>query len=168
MENKLNFNLPSHIDAEFYILKIKKLKLSKLKIGITNKKPRKSPSYFLIEETPHFSFVENYLLGRKEKTCLGYKNYKEYNEYNKHHLDEENFKKLIDNIISKGFKDNNSRIVCLRNFYNPFNESYKVLDGSHRLAIISVLNFKNVNVAVANYKQSFFKRKSKILKFNRI
>ena len=162
--NDLNKNIPKHLDAEFYIYKTRKIKLSKLKIKVTNKESRKISNYLQIEKTPHFSFVENYLFGKEEKVCLGYKNYEEYNEYNQHHLNVDNFKILINNIITNGFEEKNSKIICLRNFYNPINKSFKVLDGSHRLAIISVLNFKNVNVAIANYKVNILKRKLESLK----
>jgi len=163
MDNKFKFNLPSHLDENFKIVRIKKINLSKLKIGVTNKKSRKLPSYFPIKKTPHFSFVKSYILGKAEESCLGYKNYKEYNEYNKHYLNEKNFKELIDNIISKGYQEKTSRIICLRELYNPLNGSYKVLDGSHRLAIISFLNFKKVDISIAKYKQNFLKRKVKFL-----
>ena len=164
MANQFEFNIPSFIDSEFYISKLKKIKLKKLKIKLTNKTSRKISTYLPIEETPHFSFVENYLLGKKERICLDYKNYKEYNEYNGHYLDEENFKNLIDSIISKGFQEKDSKIICLKNFYNPFYGSFKVLDGSHRLAILLFLNFKDVNVAIAKHKKNFVKRKLNFLK----
>lgn len=164
MQNNLNFNLPSHIDSEFYIFKIQKLSLSKLKVKITNKKSTNISTYLPIHETPHFSFVENYLLGKNEKVCSGYKSYKEYNSYNKHHLNEINFQKLIDNIISNGFDQNHSKIICLRKFYNPFSNYFKVIDGSHRLAVISFLKFKHIDVAIANYKNNFFQRKLKNIK----
>lgn len=164
MIDNFNLNIPNHIDSEFYILKIDKLCLSDLLVKVTNKKSRNISTYLPIEETPHFSFVESYISGKKEKPKSGYRNYKEYNQYNQHHLDVINFQKLIDNIISNGFHKNNSKIICLRKSYNPFKKFFKVLDGSHRLAVIYFLNFKNVDVAIANYKKNFFQRKFNIMK----
>tara|TARA_Y100000589_G_scaffold151522_1_gene144486 strand:- start:3604 stop:4107 length:504 start_codon:yes stop_codon:yes gene_type:complete len=164
MINKLILNLPSHIASEFYISKIEKLSLSDLKVKVTNKNSRNISTYLSIKETPHFSFVESYISGKKEKFSAGYRNYKEYNYYNEHHLDEIKFQKLIDNIICNGFNDTNSKIVCLKNFYNPLINYFKVLDGSHRLAVISFLQFKSVDVAIANHKNNFFQRKLRIMK----
>ena len=164
MINNLSLYLPSHIDSEFYISKIQKLSLSDLKVKVTNKNSRSISTYLSIEQTPHFSFVESYISGKKEKLSAGYRNYKEYNDYNEHHLDEINFQKLIDNIISNGFNDTNSKIVCLRKFYNPLRNYFKVIDGSHRLAVIYFLKFKSVDVAIANYKNNFFQRKLRIMK----
>ena len=166
MINLSNIELPKFLESEFKVVCIKEIKLSKLRINVAGKSSKKIPNYLPIIKTPHYGFVNYYLYRRKEKPCLEFKNYHNYNKYNKHHLDTEKFKLFIDKIISEGFIQNNSKIICIRSKYFLFNRSYDVLDGSHRLAILEALNYKYIDVALAIRKENLiFRIFSKINKY---
>lgn len=114
--------------------------------------------YVPVTETPHYVFARHVLLGDRIRPVSGYADYSHYRSVLPHPCTEEQFTELIESIRRHGY-DESRPIAVFRSWRRPWPLGrWDVADGFHRLAILTVLGHRRLNVVVLRRRQSIWGR----------
>lgn len=138
---------PNSLNNFFNPKELIKVKVSKLYVGyvFTNK-----VNYINVKNTIHYKYAVEEILNLKS----GLEN--KYNDYHKktgHNTNSISYRKLIRNIKDTGYNSNLFPILVYRSLSRIYPlKRWDVIDGFHRLAILSAMGHEEVEVAVCKYK----------------
>jgi hypothetical protein len=137
---------PEHL-SNFYCQNNRiKVKVSKLYVGYAK---GKNINYTNVKNTIHYKFAssELKLVGDLDK---------EYNDYHLntgHDTNSVSYRRLIRVISEDGYNSKDYPILVYRSLSRPYPiKRWDVIDGFHRLAILSALGVEEVEVVVCKYK----------------
>jgi len=137
--NKSSINKNLYLENSYRKIKISETKAA---LRISDNKIK----YVKIKETPHYSFVKKYLFNEdlEEKYNMSYE---DYYDKKRTHLSKEEFINLINSISEK--YNNEEPIILYKGIDDLKNIKYwKIVDGFHRIAILSALNKKTIKARV--------------------
>jgi len=161
MDLKKKVIVPDFLTKDFIFSHFEVVNINKIYVGLFNSNLGKI-KYINIKKTPHYYFVTAYLgiNNKYEENIIDYDEYIKSNPLDRRSITK--FIELINSIKNEGYNFKESPILVFNTVKRPFPFGrFDVADGFHRLSILAVLGYENINVAVLKRKQSVFTRLKK-------